>query len=142
MIKTLKIKLKPNNKQKTKMFQFCGAKRFAYNWALSQEQINYKNGGRFIQDTELRKEFTKLKKQEGFEWLYSISNNVTKQAIKDACMAYKRFFKGQSKFPKFKSKKHDRPSFYVDNLNIKFTKTHVKLEHIAIGKKKNKAKLD
>ena len=142
MIKTLKIKLKPNNKQQTKMFQFCGAKRFAYNWALSQEQINYKNGGRFISDCELRREFTQLKKQEGFEWLYSISNNVTKQAIKDACMAYKRFFKGQSKFPKFKSKKHDRPSFYVDNLNIKFTKTHVKLEHIAIGKKKNKAKLN
>ena len=49
MIKTLKIKLKPNNKQKTKMFQFAGAKRFAYNWALSKEQENYKNGGKFIQ---------------------------------------------------------------------------------------------
>ena len=58
MIKTLKIKLKPNNKQQSKMLQFVGAKRFAYNWALSQEQINYKNGGKFIQDTELRKEFT------------------------------------------------------------------------------------
>ena len=37
MIKKLKIKLKTNNKQKTKMFQFAGAKRFAYNWALSKE---------------------------------------------------------------------------------------------------------
>ena len=45
MIKTLKIKLKPNNKQKTKMFQFAGAKRFAYNWALSKEQENYKKKG-------------------------------------------------------------------------------------------------
>ena len=142
MIKTLKIKLKPNNKQQTKMFSFCGAKRFAYNWALSQEQIKYKNDGKFISDCELRREFTKLKKQEGFEWLYSISNNVTKQAIKDACMAYKNFFKGQNKFPKFKSKKHDRPSFYVDNVKIKFTDTHVKLENIATSKKKNKSKLN
>ena len=142
MIKTLKIKLKPNNKQQTKMFSFCGAKRFAYNWALSQEQINYKNGGKFISDCDLRKEFTKLKKQEGFEWLYSISNNVTKQAIKDACIAYKRFFTGKAKLPKYKSKKHDTPSFYVDNVSIKFTKTHVKLEHIAISKKKNKVKLN
>ena len=142
MIKTIKIKLKPNNKQQTKMFSFCGAKRFAYNWALSQEQINYKNGGKFISDYELRREFTKLKKQEGFEWLYSISNNVTKQAIKDACMAYKRFFTGKAKFPKYKSKKHDRPGFYVDNMKIKFTKTHVKLENIATSKKKNKAKLN
>ena len=142
MIKTFKIKLKPNNKQQTKMFQFCGAKRFAYNWALAKEQENYKNGGKFISDCELRKEFTQLKKQEEYIWLYSISNNVTKQAIKDACISYKRFFKGQSKFPKFKSKKRDRPSFYVDSVKIKFTNTHVKLEHIATSKKKNKAKLN
>ena len=142
MIKTYKIKLKPNNKQQTKMFQFCGAKRFAYNWALGREQENYKNGGKFISDSILRKEFTQLKKQEEYKWLYSISNNVTKQAIKDACMAYKRFFKGQAKFPRFKSKKFDKPSFYVDNVKIKFTKSYVKLENIATSKKKNKAKLN
>ena len=142
MIKTLKVKLKPNNKQQTKMFQFAGAKRFAYNWTITKEQENYKNGGKFIQDTVLRKEFTQLKKQEEYKWLYTISNNVTKQAIKDACMSYKRFFKGLSKPPKFKSKKHDRPSFYVDNIKIKFTNTHVKLENIATSKKKNRAKLN
>ena len=142
MIKTLKVKLKPNNKQQTKMFQFAGAKRFVYNWALAKEQQNYKNCGKFISDYELRKEFTQLKKQDEYKWLYSISNDVTKQAIKDACLAYKRFFKGQSAFPKFKSKKHDTPSFYVDNIKIKFTNTHVKLENIAISKKKNKAKLN
>ena len=142
MVKSFKIKLKPNNKQQTRMFEFCGAKRFAYNWALSREQENYKNGGKFINDNELRKQFTQLKKQEEYKWLYSISNDVTKQAIKDACMSYKRFFKGQSRFPKFKSKKHDRPSFYVDNVKIKFTSTHVKLENIAISQRKNKAKLN
>lgn len=94
MIKTYKIKLKPNNKQKTKMLQFCGAKRFAYNWALTKQQENCKNGGKFISDCELRKEFTQLKKTDEYKWLYSISNNVTKQAIKDCCIAYKRFFSG------------------------------------------------
>lgn len=142
MIKTLKIKLKPNHKQESKMFQFTGAKRFAYNWTIAKQQENYKNGGKFISDNDLRKEFTQLKTLEEYKWLYTISNNVTKQAIKDACMSYKRFFKGQSKFPKFKSKRFDKPSFYVDNVKIKFTETHVKLENIAISKKKNKAKLN
>ena len=142
MIKTLKIKLKPNNKQQTKMFQFCGAKRFAYNWAIAREQENYKNGGKFINDCELRKEFTNLKKQEKYRWLYSISNNVTKKAIKDACLSYKRFFNGYSKAPKFKSKRTDRPSFYVGNDRIKFTETHVKLENIASSKRKSKQKLN
>ena len=142
MIKTLKIKLKPNNKQQTKMFHFCGAKRFAYNWAIAKERENYSKGGKFINDCELRKEFTKLKKTEEYKWLYTISNDVTKQAIKDACMSYKRFFNGNSKAPKFKSKKTDRPSFYVDNVKIKFTDTHVKLENIATSKKRSKAKLN
>ena len=142
LIKTLKIKLKPNNKQQTKMFQFAGAKRFAYNWAIAKEQENYKNGGKFIQDSVLRKEFTKLKKTDEYKWLYSISTNVTKQAIKDACLSYKRFFKGCANFPRFKSKKNDTPSFYVDNLKIKFTNTHVRLENFSTSKKKNKTKLN
>ena len=142
MIKTYKVKLKPNNKQQTKIFQFCGAKRFAYNWALGKEEENYKNGGKFINDCELRKQFTQLKKTDNYKWLYSISNNVTKQAIKDACVAYKRFFQGYSKAPKFKSKRTDRPSFYVDNIKIKFTDTHVKLENISSSRKGNKQKLN
>ena len=142
MIKTYKIKLKPNNKQKTKMSQFCGVKRFAYNWALAKQQENYKNGGKFISDCELRKEFTQLKKTDKYKWLYSISNNVTKQAIKDCCIAYRRFFSGYGEIPKFKSKRTDRPSFYVDNMKIKFTNDKVKLENIATSKKKNKAKLN
>ena len=56
---------------------------------------------------------------------------MTKLAIKDACNAYKRFFKGYSNFPRFKSRKHSTPSFYQDNVKIQFTKTHVKVEGFA-----------
>ena len=115
MLKTIRVILVPNNKQKTKMFQYANTARFAYNWALGKEKENYKNGGKFISDTDLRKEFTQLKKSHEYSWLNEISNNVTKQAIKDCCNAYKRFFKGYSSFPKFKSRKHYTPSFYQDN---------------------------
>ena len=106
MIKSIKVRLNPNNKQSTKLFQYAGCVRFAYNWAISREQDNYKQGNKFLSDSELRKEFTQLKKQSEYQWLNEVSNNVTKQAIKDACNTYKRFFKGQCKYPKFKSKKH------------------------------------
>ena len=132
----------PNNKQKTKLFQCFGVSRFAYNWTLGKQQENYKNGGKFISDNDLRKEFTKLKKTKEYEWLNQYSNDIPKQAIKDACDSYKKFFKGYSKFPKFKSKKKSRPSFYVDNIKIQFTDTHVKLEKISTSTKKNKAKLN
>ena len=142
VIKSIKVMLIPNNKQKTKLFQCFGVSRFAYNWALGKQQENYKNGGKFISDNDLRKEFTQLKKIKEYEWLNQYSNNISKQAIKDACDSYKKFFKGYSKFPKFKSKKKSKPSFYVDNIKIKFTDTHVKLEKISDSTKKNKAKLN
>ena len=141
-IKSIKVMLIPNNKQKTKLFQCFGVSRFAYNWTLSKQQENYKNGGKFISDNDLRKEFTQLKKTKEYEWLNQYSNNIPKQAIKDACDSYKKFFKGYSKSPKFKSKKKSKPSFYVDNFKIQFTNTHVKLEKISNSTKKNKAKLN
>lgn len=134
--------LLPNNKQKTKLFQYANTARFAYNWALDREQENDKNGGKFLSDGDLRKGFTQLKKTEEYGWLNHVSNNVTKQAIKDACEAYKRFFKGLAKFPKFKSRKHTTPSFYQDHVKIQFTDTHVKVEGFADLKKKNKQKLN
>ena len=85
---------------------------------------------------------TQLKKTEDYSWLNGISNNVAKQAVKDACNSYKRFFKGYSSFPKFKSKKKTRPSFYQDNEKIKFTDTHVKFEGFSSSKKKNKQKIN
>lgn len=142
MIKTIKVMLIPNNKQNTRLFQFAGASRFAYNWALAKEEENYKSGNKFISDYDLRREFTIFKKQVGNEWLSNISNDVTKQAIKDACIAYKNFFQGKAKHPKFKSKKKSRPSFFQDNIKISFTDTHVKLEKMTLSRKENKQKLN
>ena len=142
MIKSIKVRLNPNNKQLTKLFQYAGCARFAYDWTISREQDNYKQGNKFLSDSELRKEFTQLKKQSEYQWLNEVSNNVTKQAIKDACNTYKRFFKGQCKYPKFKSKKHSTPSFYQDNIKIQFTDTHVKVESFSMSKKQNKQKLN
>ena len=134
--------LAPNNVQNSKMFQYAGTARFAYNWALAREKENYEKGNKFISDSELRKEFTRLRNSDEYAWLQNVSNNVTKQAIKDACAAYKNFFKGLQKYPRFKSKKRSMPKFYQDNIKIKFTDTHVKFEGFSSSKKVNKQKLN
>lgn len=142
MVKAIKVMLVPNNVQNSKMFQYAGAARFAYNWALAREKENYEKGNKFISDSELRKEFTRLRNSDEYAWLQNVSNNVTKQAIKDACAAYKNFFKGLQKYPRFKSKKRSMPKFYQDNIKIKFTDTHVKFEGFSSSKKVNKQKLN
>ena len=142
MVKAIKVMLIPNNVQQTKLFQYAGASRFAYNWALVREKENYEKGGGFIPDTELRKEFTRLRNSDEYAWLLNVSNNVTKQAIKDACSAYKNFFKGLQRYPRFKAKKKSMPKFYQDNIKIQFRDTHVKFEGFSFSRKANKQKLN
>ncbi len=88
MLKTLRVMLIPNDKQRMRLFQFAGSARYAYNWALEQEKKNYADGGKFLSDYELRRRFTEYKNESDNRWLYTISNNVCKQAVKDAVIAY------------------------------------------------------
>lgn len=127
---TKKVRIKPTKKQELKLYKSSGTARFIYNWVLGKQQENYKQGNKFIQDSVLRKEITQLKKTEEFNWLNEVSNNIPKQAVKDACNAYKRFFKGQAKFPKFKSKKKTKPSFYNDTQKLKVKEKLVLLEKV------------
>ena len=129
-MKSIKVRLKPTEKQIAKMFQSAGTHRFVYNWALVRQQDNYKLGNKFLSDGVLRKEITQLKKTNEFKWLSEVSNDVAKQAVKDACNAYKRFFKGYSNFPKFKSRKKSRTSFYNDTSKLKIKGKLVLLQKI------------
>lgn len=130
MILARKIRIKPTVEQEKQLLKSVGTARWAYNWALSKQEENYKQGGKFISDGILRKELTKLKKTKEYSWLYEVSNNVAKQAVKDLCEAYKRFFKGISNKPKFKSRKYSRMSFYNDNIKLKTKKNSVLIEKV------------
>ena len=169
MTKSYKVMLVPSKWQRTRLFQFAGSARFAYNWALNKEMTAFKNGEKFISNYDLRKEFTVLRNSAEYSWLKTISNNVTKQAVKDCSIAYGKFFEKQRstniKFtkkklahfarigktptvydmnghPKFKSKRNGDFKFYQDTEKIQITSTHVKLEAIATSRKKNRQKLN
>ena len=130
MILAKKVRLLPTAEQEQKLWQCAGTARFIYNWTLEKQQENYKNGGQFLMDRELRKELTQLKKGE-LSWLYEVSNNVAKQAVKDACESFLRFFKGLSKKPKFKSRRKSKPAFYHDNVKLKIKENKlVRIEKI------------
>jgi len=125
-----KVRLSPTKEQEQKSWQSVGTARFIYNWTLARQEENYKNGGKFIYDNDLRKELTILKKTEELKWLNEVSNNVAKQAVKDGCEAYKKFFKGLADKPRFKSKRKSKPSFYNDNIKLKVKSNMVLIEKV------------
>lgn len=119
MILSKKVRLCPTYEQEQKLWQSAGTARYIYNWVLAKQQENYSNGGKFIPNETIRKEITVLKKTDELRWLNDVSNNVAKQAVKDACDAYKKFFKGLADKPRFKSRRKSRPAFYNDYAKLK-----------------------
>lgn len=129
MILGNKVRIFPTKEQEHKMWQSVGTARFIYNWTLVRQEENYKIGGKFSSDNDLRKELTILKKTE-LNWLNEVSNNVAKQAVKDGCNAYKTFFKGIADKPKFKSRRKSKPSFYNDTSKLKVKENSVLIEKV------------
>ena len=164
MIKSFRAMLLPNDKQKTRLHETASAARYAYNWAVGKQTEAFAATGKYVPESDIRKMFTLHKKEK--PWLGEVSNNATKQALKDACGAFWRFAREKKKpgykpyskkklaraarlglrlgrhdmahHPKFKKKGKAEPKFYVDTDNIEFTETHVLLEKIAAEKKGQK----
>lgn len=125
-MRTFKTKLKLNNKQRTQLFKNAGVARYAYNLTLEIQESNYKNGGKFLSDCDIRK-IINVRKKDDLAWLYNYDCNIVKQAVKDACKAYKIFFKNKKGKPKFKSAKFSKYSFYVDGLQLKVVNNFIKI---------------
>jgi putative transposase len=104
MLLAHKIALDPNAAQRKYFAQAAGVARFAYNWALSEWQTQYKAGGK-PNEMALRRQLNAIKREQ-FPWMY----DVTKNAAGDLGMAFRAFFEKRGKYPRFK-RKDDRASF-------------------------------
>ena len=112
MKKSFKIRLLPTKEQEILMLRSIGCSRFAYNWALNRCNELYQQGVKYNM-SNIRKEFTQLKKQEDFKWLNEVSNTTMVESMRNLDSAFKRFFKKTGGYPKFKTKRKSRQSFYV-----------------------------
>ena len=127
--KSIKIRLLPTEEQEVLMLKSSGCSRFAYNWALNKCNEKYNNNEKYS-IANIRKEFTKLKKEEKFKWLNEVSSKVTQESIRNLDKAFKSFFNKQSKYPKFKTKRNSKQSFYVRCDRLYFTDDMCNIEKI------------
>lgn len=127
MLISHKIQLSPNNKQATYFAKSCGVARFAYNWGLNEWTAQYKAG---LKPSEgaLRRQLNSIKSKE-FPWMLEVTKNAPQMAIIHLGKAFKRFFKGISKYPQFKKKGfHD--NFSLTNDQFKIFENKIKIPHI------------
>lgn len=130
MIKSIKIRLIPTKEQEVLMLKSIGVARFTYNWGLNRwNELNEQDLK--PSKSKIKKEFNNtIKKQEEYKWLYEVSGQITAQAFDDLNSAFNNFFNKKAKYPRFKSKRKSRNSFYVRYDAIKFKDGKVNLEKI------------
>lgn len=139
MIKSMKIRLLPTKEQETLMLKTIGCSRFSYNWALNRCNELYKQGEKYS-IFNIIKEFTQLKKKEEFKWLNEVSNMSMVTSMRNLDKAFKLFFKKVSKYPRFKTKRKSKQSFYVRHNSLYFKGNICNIEKI--GKVKFKTNYD
>jgi len=114
MYKVHKVRLEPNNVQRTGLSKAAGVSRFAYNWGLEQWNRQYdefKAGKRDTKPSQLslRRELNALKRDE-FPWMLESTKCAPQEALINLGKAFDNFFKKRADRPTFK-KKYRRDSF-------------------------------
>ncbi len=118
MLKSFKTEINPTDKQKVMINKTIGTCRFVYNFYIAHNMEIYSLEKRFVSGYDFQKWLnnTYIKKHPEYSWIKDVSSKSVKQSIMNADKAFKRFFKGQSKFPKFKKKnKSDVKMYFVKN---------------------------
>lgn len=124
MFQSRKVRLKPNKAQAEFFRRNFGAARFIYNWGL--EQLNKyweenkdkekKERAKRPSAFDLAKKLTHLKNTtEEYAWLKEVDSRILPFTFAILEDAFKKFFTGQAKHPKFKSKRDSRQAYSTKN---------------------------
>ena len=113
MQRAYKVEIKPTLKQIQKINQSISICRWIYNEYLAtnnQLYAQFKEGlidkkQAFMSANDFDKYINnEVKVLDEYSWINNCGSKARKKAIQNAETAYRRFFKGQSKFPRFKKK--------------------------------------
>ena len=140
MYLTKKIRLLPTAEQEKLFWKSAGAARWSYNFFLGYNEKKYNewlednNKERFINESDARKYINNVLKSTTHTWLKEVGSNVIKMSVMDANTALNRFFNKISGYPKYKSRKKSKPSFYVNYETLKRTQNGFRGEKIGVIK--------
>lgn len=122
--KSFKTEISFSKEQSIKFHQSVGVCRWLYNQYLARNKEQYelyregKTDKKFFTANDFDKYINnEVKVLEDFLWVNECGSKARKKSIVNAETAFKRFFKGLSKFPRFKKKKKQDVSLYFPKNN-------------------------
>lgn len=103
--RTYCFELKPNKEQQVLLSKHFGASRYVYNYFLNERKEQYQADKKSDNYYKQAATLTELKKKEETSWLKEVNSQSLQFALRCLDTAYVNFFRGNAKFPRFKSKK-------------------------------------
>jgi len=125
--KAYKFRIYPNKQQEVLINKTFGCCRFVFNHFLAKWNDAYKETGKGLSYNICSSQLPQLKKE--FTWLKEVDSIAIQTSLKHLVDAFTRFFKGQNKAPRFKTKKNPIQSYTTKytNGNIKIENNRIKL---------------
>lgn len=119
MLKTYKIEIKPTEEQIIKINKTIGVCRFIYNFYIAHNQQVYQNDGKFVSGMSFSKWLNNdfIPNNKNYSWIKEVSSKAVKQSIMNGEKAFKKFFKKEANFPKFKKKNKSNVGVYLPKNN-------------------------
>lgn len=138
MEKAYRYRIYPNKRQKEIITKTFGCCRFVYNKYLAKRIEMYERGKETFSYVQCANDMKKLKSE--LEWLKEVDSTALQSSLKDLDIAYQKFFKEHSGYPKFKSKKTHKFSYKSKHVNgnIQYCGKYIKLPKLGMVKTKNK----
>lgn len=118
-MRAYKTEINPTEKQKHIIHQTIGTCRFIYNFYLAHNKEVYEKEKKFVSGMDFSKWLNNdfIPNNPEYNWIKNVSSKAVKQSIMNGDKAFKKFFKGESKFPKFKKKKNQDVKAYFPKNN-------------------------
>jgi putative transposase len=116
--KVVQVRLYPTNEQQTQLAQAFGCSRWWWNYALNKSIETYQQTGKGLGRSALNALLPELKKAEDTCWLADCYSQVLQATTLNLTTAYKNFFEGRARFPRFKSKHGKQSIQYPQNVLI------------------------
>ena len=107
LLKSFKTEINPTQEQIQKINRTIGTCRFVYNFYIAHNKEIYNTEKKFVSGIEFQKWLNNvyLKENPEYSWIKEASSKSVKQSIMNADKAFRRFFKKESGFPRFKKKR-------------------------------------